>query len=92
MPEVLGDAAAYFDPADVKDMAGVLDGLLNDAGWRRDLGEKALVRSRDFSWQQTAARTLEVLKQAAVRQGSGLPHTAAAVSGEPPPGPGPGPR
>lgn len=92
MPEVLGDAAAYFDPADVKDMAGVLDGLLNDAGWRRDLGEKALLRSRDFSWQQTAARTLEVLKQAAVRQGSGLSHTAAAVSGEPPPGPGPGPR
>ncbi len=92
MPEVLGDAAAYFDPADVKDMAGVLDGLLNDAGWRRDLGEKALVRSRDFSWQRTAARTLEVLKQAAVRQGSGLSYTAAAVSGEPPPGPGPGPR
>ena len=65
MPEVLGDAAVYFDPADIKDMAGVLDGLLNDAGLRRDLGEKALVRSREFSWQQTAARTLEVLKQAA---------------------------
>ncbi|MCH8213381.1 MAG: glycosyltransferase [Proteobacteria bacterium] len=92
MPEVLGDAAAYFDPADIKDMAGVLDGLLNDAGWRRDLGEKALVRSREFSWQQTAARTLEVLKQAATPQRSGLSYTAAAVSGEPPPGPGPGPR
>ena len=92
MPEVLGDAAAYFDPADIKDMAGVLDGLLNDADWRRDLGEKALVRSRDFSWQQTAARTLEVLKQAATPQRSGLSYTAAAVSGEPPPGPGAGPR
>ena len=89
MPEVLGDAAAYFDPADIKDMAGVLDGLLNDAGLRRDLGEKALVRSRDFSWQQTAARTLEVLKQAATPQRSGLSHTAAAVSGEPPLGPRP---
>ncbi|MCH7956409.1 MAG: glycosyltransferase [Proteobacteria bacterium] len=92
MPEVLGDAAAYFDPADIKDMAGVLDGLLNDAGLRRDLGEKALVRSRDFSWQQTAARTLEVLKQAAAPQRSGRSYKAAAVSGEPPPGPRPGPR
>lgn len=89
MPELLGDAAAYFDPADIKDMAGVLDALLNDAGWRRDLGEKALVRSRDFSWQQTAARTLEVLKQAATPQRSGPSRAAAAVGGEPPPGPRP---
>ncbi len=92
MPEVLGDAAAYFDPADVKNMAGVLDGLLKDPELRRDLGEKALVRSRDFSWRQTAARTLDVLKQAATREGSALGHAAAAVSGEPPPGPRPGPR
>ncbi|MFQ5617422.1 MAG: glycosyltransferase [Rhodospirillales bacterium] len=92
MPEVLGDAAAYFDPADIKDMAGVLDGLLNDADLCRGLGEKALVRSRDFSWHQTAARTVEVLKQAAAPQRSGLGRAAAAVSGEPPPGPRPGPR
>ncbi len=73
-------------------MAGVLDGLLNDPGLRRDLGEKALVRSREFSWQQTAARTLEVLKQAAAPQRSGLSRAATAVSGEPPPGPRPDPR
>ncbi len=92
MPEVLGDAAVYFDPADVKDMAGVLDRLLKDPGLRRDLGEKALARSRGFSWQRTTARTLDVLKQAATRAGSDPGHAAAAVTGEPRSSPRPGPR
>ncbi len=92
MPEVLGDAAVYFDPADVKDMAGVLDRLLKDPGLCRDLGEKALARSRDFSWQRTTARTLDVLKQAATREGSDPGPAAAAVTGEPRSSPRPGPR
>ncbi len=65
MPEVLGEAALYFDPADVEDMASTLSRLLMDAGMRRDIGKRALARSRDFSWRKTVDMTLEVIKQAA---------------------------
>jgi glycosyltransferase involved in cell wall biosynthesis len=65
MPEVVGDAALFFDPADVDDMAATLDRLLGDEDLRRRLGEKAARRVRRFSWEQTAAETLAVLKEVA---------------------------
>jgi glycosyltransferase involved in cell wall biosynthesis len=64
MPEVAGDAALYFDPEDVDGMARVLDRLLSDGELRRDLSGKALKRARAFSWEKTAAQTLDVIKEA----------------------------
>jgi glycosyltransferase involved in cell wall biosynthesis len=71
MPEVVGDAALFFDPADVGGMAATLDRLLEDAELRRELGARALANSGDFSWPKTAARTLDVLKEAAQRPSPG---------------------
>ena len=71
MPEVVGDAALFFDPADVDGMAAALDRLLKDAELRRGLGARALANSGDFSWPKTAARTLDVLKEAAQRPSPG---------------------
>ncbi len=67
MPEVVGDAALFFDPQDIDDMAAVLDRLLKDAELRRELAARALANSANFSWRKTAARTLDVLKEAAQR-------------------------
>ena len=68
---VVGDAALFFDPADVGGMAATLDRLLEDAELRRELGARALANSGDFSWPKTAARTLDVLKEAAQRPSPG---------------------
>lgn len=65
MPEVLGEAALFFDPASVEDMAAALGSLLDDGDLRRDLSAKAAARARQFSWQKTARATLDVIRDAA---------------------------
>ena len=71
MPEVVGDAALFFDPADIDNMVTVLDRLLKDADLRRQLGARALANSANFSWRNTAVRTLDILKEAAQGSSSG---------------------
>jgi glycosyltransferase involved in cell wall biosynthesis len=58
LPEVGGEFALYFDPQDVNDMASVLCQTLNEpmdleSRWRRHH------YSRQFSWEKTAAATLQ---------------------------------
>jgi glycosyltransferase involved in cell wall biosynthesis len=66
MPEVVGDAAEFFDPGNVENMAVVISRLLEDEDLRQDLSQKALKRAKAFSWQKTADKTLAVIKEAAV--------------------------
>lgn len=65
MPEVVGDAAVFFDPEDVGDMASAIERLLNDGALRRDLSRKAIERAKNFSWAKTAESTLTIIKEAA---------------------------
>ncbi len=60
LPEVGGDAAAYFDPLDVAEMTAVIQRLLSDRdeyARRRELG---LVQARKFSWEKAARETTAV--------------------------------
>ena len=57
LPEIGHDAAVYFDPTDVAEMARVIGRLLHDRDeydHRRQLG---LARAQQFSWQKTALAT-----------------------------------
>ena len=65
MPEVLGDAAVFFDPLDVEGMGAAIGRVLGDGDLRRRLGEKALARAQAFSWETTAQRTAGVIKRCA---------------------------
>jgi glycosyltransferase involved in cell wall biosynthesis len=65
LPEVGGDAVRYADPYDVDDLAAALDELLGDEARRDELRRAGLERAREFSWERTAERTLEVLRAAA---------------------------
>ena len=64
MPEVLSDAALFFAPGDTAAMAARLAEALNDDALRRRLAEQALARAGQFSWQEAAGRTAQVLKAA----------------------------
>jgi len=66
MPEVVGDAAEFFDPMDIEDMAAAIDRLLNDPVLCKRLSAKAIERAQNYSWEQTAARTLNIIRQAAI--------------------------
>ena len=46
-------------------MSTTIDRLLSDEELRQTLSEKARNRARDFSWDETAAQTLEVIKDVA---------------------------
>lgn len=65
LPEVAGDAALLFDPADVEAMAGAMRRLVADPDLRRDLAARGLARCRAYTWRRTADQTLEAIRQAA---------------------------
>lgn len=64
LPEVGGDAAHYFDPESVEDMAEALLRLGTDEGLRASLAEAGLERASRFSWGRTAELTLAVYEEA----------------------------
>ncbi len=66
MPEVVGDAAQLVDPFDVNDIAAGIRKVITDGAWRSTLEARGLERAKLFDWQNTARKTLEVYKKAAV--------------------------
>ncbi len=62
LPEVAGEAALYFDPEDLEEMAESIGKLLVDDNLREKLGGAALERASGFSWRRAAEETLEVFK------------------------------
>ena len=68
MPEVLDDAALFFDPRNPDHMAECILVALGDAELRKELSEKGLARSKDFSWRRTGERTASILKDCVRRR------------------------
>lgn len=64
LPEVLGEAAEYFDPQNIEQMAGVLAKLLADEERQQELIELGQKQVKSYSWQRTARATLEVYQKA----------------------------
>jgi glycosyltransferase involved in cell wall biosynthesis len=63
LPEVAGDAGVLVDPLSDEAITAALGRLLDDEPFRRELGERALARSRFFTWRQVAEQTVEVYRQ-----------------------------
>lgn len=64
LPEVNGDAAHYFDPLDINDMAAKINDVLTDENLRKELIKKGTEQVKKFSWKRMAEQTLEVYKKA----------------------------
>ena len=59
LPEVAGDAALLFDPHDRAAVAAAIDRLLSDPQEAERLRRRGRERARQFSWERSAALTLE---------------------------------
>jgi glycosyltransferase involved in cell wall biosynthesis len=59
LPEVAGDAALLFDPADEPTIAQAMRRLLEDTALCEDLRERGLERAKQFTWERTAGLVLE---------------------------------
>jgi len=63
LPEVGGDAAVYFDPQSVDDIAGKLDTVISDEKLRDEMIKKGYNQIKKFSWEKAARKTLDVLEE-----------------------------
>ena len=64
LPEIAQDAALYFDPYDVSDIAEKLTKMLEDEKMRQELSRKGIERAKKFSWERLARETLKVYESA----------------------------
>jgi glycosyltransferase involved in cell wall biosynthesis len=62
-PEVGGDAAAYFDARDVRDMVAVVGRLLNNEDERERRRRAGRQQATRFSWQRAARETMSVYER-----------------------------
>lgn len=60
IPEVVGDGGILINPYDVSEISLAIGNLLSNESLRSELSSKALIRAKDFSWQNTARCTLKV--------------------------------
>lgn len=60
LPEILGDAAAYFPPHDTSMMAKALMDVLGDEAWRKELARRGRERVQRYQWETLARTTLDV--------------------------------
>ncbi len=63
MPEVVGDAAAFFEPGNIDSLVATIERVSTDAAFRADLVNRGKARLGHFSWKQCAAQTLQVYRQ-----------------------------
>jgi len=60
LPEVAGDAAVYFDPFSIDDMAEKIVAVANDPSLRNELRRKGTENLKRFSWEKVARETVAI--------------------------------
>lgn len=63
IPEVIGDAAEFVDPESIEDITSKIEKVLGNEELRNNLSKKALLRSKQFSWEKTALNTAKIYKK-----------------------------
>ncbi len=61
VPEVCGDAAEYFNPENIQEMAEKISLILENKDRQKELIEKGFDRIKEFSWEKSAEDTLKIL-------------------------------
>ena len=66
LPEVVGDAAVQIDPYKVDEIADGLQSILENESLRNSLIEKGIERSRQFTWENTAQKVINIYKEISI--------------------------
>jgi glycosyltransferase involved in cell wall biosynthesis len=66
LPEVCEESAVYFDPTSAHEIAEVLKQLVHRKELGAELKQKGLQRSKEFSWDKSAAMHLRVFEEASL--------------------------
>lgn len=60
LPEILGSAAAYFNPYDQADFKAAIKNMISDVDRRQELTQLGLLQVKKYSWDECARETLDV--------------------------------
>lgn len=63
LPEVAGEAAVFFDPYSVEDMADKIARVVGNKVLQEELRLKGLINVQRFSWEKTARETMAVYER-----------------------------
>jgi len=63
MPEVIADAAEYFDPNEFESMRCAIENVVYSAERMADLRNKGLARLRHFSWKNAQNKPWKFMKR-----------------------------
>ncbi len=66
--EIAGDAAIYFDPFDVGDIAEQMERVLRDSDLAESLAQRSRARAQSFTWKAAADRLAALLDEV-IREG-----------------------
>jgi glycosyltransferase involved in cell wall biosynthesis len=67
LPEVVGDAGVLVDPRDPADLATAMCRVCRDSAFRNRMASASLVQATRFSWTQSAADTMGLLREVAAQ-------------------------
>lgn len=62
MKEIAGNASLLIDPESIESLAGAMSAVLRNTKVQTELKIKGFKRAGEFSWERTAAQTLEVYR------------------------------
>jgi glycosyltransferase involved in cell wall biosynthesis len=62
LPEVVGEAGLLIDPRDVVELSQAIFRMVTAPGLKERLREAGLARARQFSWEESARKTLKVFE------------------------------
>lgn len=65
LPEVGGDAVVYMDPAQPASLTKAMLDLARDASMREDRARRGIARAAQFTWAETARKTLAAYERVA---------------------------
>lgn len=60
LPEICGDAAVYFNPYDIQEMAEKIDEVIGNSALRKKLILAGYKNAKRFSWRKFTTQTVEV--------------------------------
>jgi glycosyltransferase involved in cell wall biosynthesis len=63
MPEILGNAAIYFDPKDGREMVEKILEIISNDGLKRELIKRGYEQVKKYSWERCAGETMEVYEE-----------------------------
>ncbi|MBI2411296.1 MAG: glycosyltransferase family 4 protein [Candidatus Kerfeldbacteria bacterium] len=64
LPEILGDAALYFDPNDISGIINAVERIMNDEHLRAHLIQASTTQLRQYSWKTMMQRTWQIYQDA----------------------------